>query len=79
MLMFKTLDIRGLTFTCAFEQTQKEFKSLKKNGVLEIILDQKRNFIEAFENWAKSKGYRFSDLNTDNRFVRIFIRKDKIN
>ena len=76
-MLFKTLDIRGLTFTRAFEQTQKEFKSLKKHGVLEIILDKKRNFTEAFENWTKSKGYQFSDLDTDNRFVRIFIRKDK--
>jgi TusA-related sulfurtransferase len=79
MLMFKTLDIRGLPFAFAFERTQKEFRNLGKNGVLEIILDQKRNFTEAFENWAKSKGCPVSDLDVDNRFVRIFIQKNRIN
>jgi TusA-related sulfurtransferase len=75
MAIFKTLDIRGLSFFNAFEATSKAFKKIKKNGALEIILDKKNNFTDAFKTWAKSQGYRTSDINDDHRMVRLFIEK----
>ena len=75
MVMFKTLDIRGLSFFNAFQETAKAFSGIKKNGALEIILDRKKNFTDAFKTWAKSKGYKIFDLDDDYQLVRLFIKK----
>ena len=75
MAIFKTLDIRGHSFFSAFQMTSKAFKNIKKNGALEIILDRKKDFTDAFKVWAKSKGYAVSDIDEDNRMVRLFIKK----
>ncbi len=75
MAMFKTLDIRGLSFFNAFQETSKAFSGIKKNGALEIILDRKKNFTDAFKAWAKKQGYTISDIDDDHRMVRLFITK----
>ena len=75
MEMFRTLDIRGLSFFKAFQLASDEFRRLKKNGILELILDKKKNFTEDFSKWAKSQGYKISDIEADHRMVRLFIRK----
>ncbi|QPJ63890.1 MAG: hypothetical protein G3M78_00080 [Candidatus Nitrohelix vancouverensis] len=75
MTSFKTLDIRGLSFFNGFERTSKEFTKIKKNGVLELILDQRKNFTDAFKTWAKSKGHKISDMDVDHQMVRLFIKK----
>jgi TusA-related sulfurtransferase len=75
MTLFKTLDIRGHSFFNAFQMTSKAFTSIKKNGALEIILDRKKDFTDAFKAWAKSKGYALSDIDEDHRMIRLFIRK----
>ena len=76
METFKSLDIRGLSFYKAFDLASKEFSKVKKNGILELILDKKKNFTEDFTKWAKSQGYRISDIEDDPRMVRLFIHKD---
>ena len=76
MEMFKSLDIRGLSFYKAFDLTSKEFSKVKMNGILELILDKKKNFTEDFTKWAKSQGCRISDIEDDPRMVRLFIYKD---
>ena len=75
MTVFKTLDIRGLSFFNSYEQTLKAIQDVKINGVLELILDPKENFTQAFKRWAHSEGYRATDVNGDNRIIRLFIRK----
>ena len=75
MEMFRTLDIRGLSFFKAFQLTSDEFRRIKKNGILELILDKKKNFTEDFSKWAKRQGYKISDIEADHRIVRLFIRK----
>jgi len=75
MEMFKTLDIRGLSFFNAFQETSKAFSGIKKNGALEIILDRQKNFTDAFKTWAKSKGYKISDIDDDHQLIRLFIKK----
>ena len=75
MEMFRTLDIRGLSFFKAFQLASDEFRRIKKNGILELILDKKKNFTEDFSKWAKSQGYKISDIEADHRMVRLFIRK----
>ena len=75
MVMFKTLDIRGLSFFNAFQETAKAFSGIKKNGALEIILDRQKNFTDAFKTWAKSKGYKISDIDDDHQMIRLFIKK----
>ncbi len=77
MTVFKTLDIRGLSFFNAFDGTSKAFEDVKSNGILEVILDKKKNFTEAFQKWAESKGYKISDRDEDSRLVRLFIKKLK--
>jgi TusA-related sulfurtransferase len=76
MEMFKTLDIRGLSFFKAFELASAEIKRIRKNGILELILDKKKDFTEDFTKWAKSQGCRISDIEDDPRMVRLFIHKD---
>ena len=75
MEMFRTLDIRGLSFFKAFQLASDEFKRIKKNGILELILDKKKNFTEDFSKWAESQGYKISDIEADHRMVRLFIKK----
>ncbi len=75
MTVFKTLDIRGMSFFNAYSKTSKALEGVKANGILEIILDKKRDFTEAFQRSAESKGYKVSDMNEDASLVRLFIQK----
>ena len=75
MTVFKTLDIRGLPFFNGYEQTIEAIRDIKVNGVLELILDPKENFTQAFKRWAHSEGYRATDVTGDNQITRLFIRK----
>ncbi len=75
MTVFKTLDIRGLSFFSGYERVEEAFQEVKANGVLELVLDPKKNFTQAFKKWAHSKGHRTSDVDGDNRMIRLFIRK----
>ncbi|CAI2717627.1 sulfurtransferase TusA family protein [Nitrospina watsonii] len=77
MTVFKTLDTRGLSFFNATDQLNQAFKDVKMNGILEIILDKKKNFSEAFGRWVESKGYKVSNRDEDARLVRLFIKKAK--
>ena len=53
----------------------KEFRRLKKNGILELIVDRKKNFTDVFQSWATSKGYRIADMESGHRMIRLFIMK----
>ena len=75
MTVFKTLDIRGLPFFNSYEQTIEAIRDIKVNGVLELILDPKENFIQEFKKWANSEGYRATGVNGDNQIMRLFICK----
>ena len=75
MEMFKTLDIRGLSFFKAYQLASEEFKRINKNGILELIVDKQKNFTEDFSKWAKSEGGKIFDIEDDHRMVRLFIRK----
>ncbi len=75
MEMFKTIDIRGLSFFGALQLASKEFDRIKKNGILELIVDKKRNITDALSKWAKNQGYKISDIEDDPRMVRLFIHK----
>ena len=73
--MFKTIDIRGLSFFSALQWASQEFNRIKKNGILELIVDKKRNITDALAKWAKNQGYKISDIEDDPRMVRLFIHK----
>ena len=75
MEMFRTIDIRGLSFFSALQLASKEFDRIKKNGILELIVDKKRNIADALSKWAKNQGYKISDIEDDPRMVRLFIHK----
>ncbi len=75
MQTFKTIDIRGLSFFNALQLATKEFARIKKNGILELIVDKKRNLTDALSKWAKTQGYKISDIEDDPRMVRLFIQK----
>ena len=75
MKMFKTIDIRGLSFFSALQLASEEFDRIKKNGILELIVDKKRNIADALSKWAKNQGYKISDIEDDPRMVRLFIHK----
>jgi len=75
MEMFRTLDIRGLSFFKSLQLATEEFTRIKKNGILELIVDKKKNFTEDFSKWAKNQGFKISDIEDDPRMVRLFIRK----
>ena len=75
MEMFKTIDIRGLSFFSALQLASQEFDRIKKNGILELIVDKKRNITDALAKWAKNQGYKISDIEDDPRMVRLFIHK----
>ena len=44
MEMFKTIDIRGLSFFSALQLASQEFNRIKKNGILELIVDKKKYY-----------------------------------
>ena len=75
MEMFKTIDIRGLSFFSALQLASQEFDRIKKNGILELIVDKKKNITDALSKWAKNQGYKISDIEDDPRMVRLFIHK----
>ena len=75
---FKTIDIRGLSFFNALELASKEFTRIKKNGILELIVDKKRNLTDALSKWAKNQGYKISDIEDNPRMVRLFIKKGAV-
>jgi len=75
MEMFRTLDIRGLSFFKALQLATEEFRNIKKNGILELIVDKKKNFKDDFSKWAVKQGFKISDIEDDPRMVRLFIRK----
>ena len=75
MEMFKTIDIRGLSFFSALQLASQEFNRIQKNGILELIVDKKRNTTDALAKWAKNQGYKISDIEDDPRMVRLFIHK----
>ena len=75
METFKTIDIRGLSFFSALQLASEEFDRIKKNGILELIVDKKRNIADALSKWAKNQGYKISDIEDDPRMVRLFIHK----
>jgi len=75
MTVFKTLDIRGLSFFNGHERTVEAIREVKINGVLELILDPTENLTQAFKKWAHSEGHRTSDVDGDSRIIRLFIRK----
>ena len=75
---FKTIDIRGLSFFNALQLTSKEFTRIKKNGILELIVDKKRNLTDALSKWAKNQGYKISDIEDNPRMIRLFIKKGAV-
>ena len=75
MEMFKTIDIRGLSFFSALQLASQEFDRIKKNGILELIVDKKKNITDALSKWAKNQGYKISNIEDDPRMVRLFIHK----
>ena len=58
MEMFRTLDIRGLSFFKSLQLATEEFTRIKKNGILELIVDKKKNFTEDFSKWSKNQGFK---------------------
>lgn len=78
METFKTIDIRGLSFFNALQLASKEFTRIKKNGILELIVDKKRNLTDSLSKWAKNQGYKISDIEDDPRMVRLFIQKGAV-
>ena len=77
MTIFKTLDIRGLSFFNGYQRTLEAIREVKVDGVLELILDPKKNFMQAFKNWACSEGYHATDIDDGSQIIRLFIRKLK--
>ena len=75
MTVFKSLDIRGLSFFNAFNMTNEAVNDVKADGILEIILDKKKNFSEAFRDWASSRGYEVSNVDEGDGLIRMFITK----
>ncbi|MGV7219907.1 MAG: sulfurtransferase TusA family protein [Nitrospinales bacterium] len=75
MMVFKTVDTRGLSFFNALNLATKAFKEVKVDGMLELIMDKKKDFTDAFKQWASSKGYKVSDTEADGGLSRLFIKK----
>lgn len=76
MHVFKTLDIRGLSFFSASDKMSKAFKGVTRHGILEIILDKKKNISDVFQRWAEARGYSVFNRDEDPRMVRLFIKKE---
>ncbi len=77
MTHFKTLDSRGQHFGAICDLALRELKKIKIDGILEIILDNKRDISDAIKVWAKSQGHKLSDSVSENSLIRVFIRKGK--
>jgi len=77
MTHFKTLDSRGQHFGEICDLALRELKKIKIDGILEIILDNKKNISDAIKVWAKSHGHKSSDSESENSLIRVFIRKCK--
>ena len=76
MMVFKTVDTRGLSFFNALNLASQAFKEVKVDGMLELIMDKKKDFTDAFKQWASSKGYKVSDRSgADDPLIRLFIKK----
>ncbi len=75
MTTFKSLDIRGLSFFNAFNMTNDAVNEVKTDGILEIILDKKKNFTDAFREWATERGYQVSGVDENDGLIRMFITK----
>ena len=76
MMVFKSVDTRGLSFFNALNLTTKAFKEVKVDGMLELIMDKKKDFTDAFKQWAASKGYKVSGRSgVDDALIRLFIKK----
>ena len=76
MMVFKTVDTRGLSFFNALNLATKAFKEVKVDGMLELIMDKKKDFTDAFKQWASSKGHKVSDRSgVDDALIRLFIKK----
>ena len=72
---FKTLDSRGKHFGSICNLALVELKTIKKNGILEIILDNKMNILDALKVWSKFHGHKFSDSVSESNLIRVFIKK----
>ena len=84
MELFKTIDIRGLSFFSALQLASQEFNRIKKNGILELIVDKKRNITDALAKWAKNQGYKKYDAWTEilnkeilNKCIKDFNNTEK--
>ena len=77
MAVFKTLDLRGVSFTGSFDLALRELRRLRIDGILEIVMDKRKNFKEVFRKWATEHGHRVSDIDDHNRMVRVFIKKGR--
>ena len=75
MMVFKSVDTRGLSFFNALNLATNAFKEVKVDGMLELIMDKKRDFTDAFKQWASSKGYKISSSGADGGLIRLFIKK----
>ena len=65
----------GFHFSAHCNWHRKSSTASKKNGLLELIVDKKRNITDALVKWAKNQGYKISDIEDDPRMVRLFIHK----
>ena len=77
MTVFKTLDIRGLPYFSSYQRTLEAIREVKIDGVLELILDPKNNFMQAFKKWARSEGYHATGMDDGSQTTRLFIKKLK--
>ena len=77
MTIFKTLDIRGLPFFSSYQRTLEALREVKIDGVLELVLDPKNNFMQTFKKWARSEGYHATDMADGSQTIRLFIKKLK--
>ena len=77
MTVFKSVDTRGLSFFSAMDQMTHAYEDVKADGILEVILDKKKSFAEAFKKLVETKGYRVSNTDEDNHLIRLFIQKVK--
>ena len=65
----------GFHFSAHYNWHRKSLTASKKNGILELIVDKKRNITDALSKWADNQGYKISDIEDDPRMVRLFIHK----
>ena len=61
-----------MSLAAALNGVSKAFLVLPNNEEQRVL---EKNFTDAFKAWAKSRGYRISDIDDDHRMVRLFIEK----